>query len=378
MPAPLIILISSCFMALSMSVVLLIIAKTFPKNIQGLREWALSVLVIALALPLFIARDAIPDLFSIVLANLMLLAAFMLMNAGTRKFSGVPPSANRNLLFWFVLAYVSLFVWFTYIQPNAGTRLAILSLFTLVVILDHLILALKALPKTTGRHFMVFALGVLVGSRILRLGGLMLGFEPPTGIFDNTTSQLFYMALPSVMVPLGTVSFIMLASEKLHRDLEFISRHDGLTQCLNKQSAIEELQREVSRAKRHGNKLSIMLIDLDKFKDINDTHGHLAGDKVLVDFAQKAKISLRDTDRLTRFGGDEFMAILPDTDIEHAQLVASRLHEAGKTSQPIAWSVSIGASAWLDADDSLAAMLNRADKALYQSKTLGRGQTQAL
>lgn len=378
MPAPLIILISSCFMALSMSVVLLIIAKTFPKNIQGLREWALSVLVIALTLPLFIARGVIPDLFSIVLANLMLLATFMLMNAGTRKFSGVPTRDNRNLLFWFVLAYVSLFVWFTYIQPNAGIRLAILSLFTLVVILDHLILALKALPKTTGRHFMVFTLGVLVGSRVLRLGGLMLGFEPPTGIFDDTTSQLFYMALPSVMVPLGTVSFIMLASEKLHRDLEFISRHDGLTQCLNKQSAIEELQREVSRAKRHGNKLSIMLIDLDKFKDINDTHGHLAGDKVLVDFAQKTKISLRDTDRLTRFGGDEFMAILPDTDLEQALLVASRLHEAGMSSQPIAWSVSIGASAWLDADDSLAAMLNRADKALYQSKTLGRGQTQAL
>lgn len=378
MPAPLIILISSCFMAMSMSVVLLIIAKTFPKNIQGLREWALSVLVIALALPLFIARDVIPDLFSIVLANLMLLAAFMLMNAGTRKFSGVPPRTNRNLLFWFVLAYVSLFVWFTYIQPNAGIRLAILSLFSLVVILDHLILALKALPKTTGRHFMVFALGVLVCSRVLRLGGLMLGFEPPTGIFDDTTSQLFYMALPSVMVPLGTVSFIMLASEKLHRDLEFISRHDGLTQCLNKQSAIEELQREMSHAKRHGNKLSIMLIDLDKFKDINDTHGHLAGDKVLVDFAQKTKISLRDTDRLTRFGGDEFMAILPDTDLEQALLIAGRLHEAGKTSQPIAWSVSIGASAWLDADDSLAAMLNRADKALYQSKTLGRGQTQAL
>ncbi|PKO61449.1 MAG: GGDEF domain-containing protein, partial [Betaproteobacteria bacterium HGW-Betaproteobacteria-17] len=238
--------------------------------------------------------------------------------------------------------------------------------------------SLKALPKTTGRHFMVFALGVLVASRVLRLGGLMLGFEPPTGIFDDTTSQLFYMALPSVMVPLGTVSFIMLASEKLHRDLEFISRHDGLTQCLNKQSAIEELQREVSRAKRHGNKLSIMLIDLDKFKDINDTHGHLAGDRVLVDFAQKAKSSLRDTDRLTRFGGDEFMAILPDTDLEHALLVASRLHEAGKTSQPIAWSVSIGTSAWLDADDAMAAMLNRADKALYQSKTLGRGQTQAL
>lgn len=378
MPPPLIILISSCFMALAMSVVLLIIAKTYPRNIQGLREWGLSVLLLAVGIPLFVARDVIPDLFSIVLANLMLLVGFMMMNAGTRKFSGASPRINRTPLFWFVLAYVSLFVWFTYIQPNIGIRLATLSLFTLAVILDHLIFALKALPKTTGRHIMVFSLAVLIGTRILRLGGLVLGFEQPTSIFDASTSQLFYLALPSIMIPLGTVSFIMLASERLRQDLEFISRHDDLTQCLNKKAAIEELQREVSRARRYGNKLSIMLIDLDKFKDINDTHGHLAGDKVLVDFAEKAKRSLRQTDRLTRFGGDEFMAILPDTNLEQARLVASRFHEAGKASQPIGWTVSIGASAWLDKDDSLEALLTRADKALYQSKAFGRNQTQAI
>jgi len=378
MPPPLIILISSCFMALAMSVVLLIIAKTYPRNIRGLREWGFSVLVIALGIPLFVARDLIPDLFSIVLANLMLLAGFMLMNAGTRKFSGTPPRIKRALLLWFVFAYVSLFVWFTYFQPNIGMRIATLSLFTLVVILDHLVLVLKKLPKTTGRHILVFSLAVLIGSRIIRLAGLMLGFEQPTSIFDASTSQLLYMALPSIMIPLGTISIIMVASEKLRQDLEFISRHDDLTQCLNKKSAIEELQREVARARRYTKKLAIMLIDLDKFKEINDTHGHLAGDKVLVDFAKRAKSSLRETDRLTRFGGDEFMAILPDTGLEQARLVASRLHEAGKGSQPIAWSVSIGVSEWLDKDDSMAALLTRADKALYQSKSLGRNQTQAL
>jgi diguanylate cyclase (GGDEF)-like protein len=363
-------------MALAMSVVLLIIARTYPRNIRGVREWGLSVLLIAVGIPLFVARDVIPDLFSIVLANLILLAGFMLMNAGTRKFSGAPPRFKRTPLAWFVLAYVSLFAWFTYIQPNIGMRVATLSLFTLVVILDHLILALKALPKTMGRNILVFSLAVLIGTRLIRLAGLMLGFAQPTSLFDASAPQLLFMAIPSIMIPLGTVSIIMLASERLRRDLEFISRHDDLTQCLNKKAAIEELQREVSRAKRYGKKLSIMLIDLDKFKEINDTHGHLVGDKVLVDFAEKAKSSLRDADRLTRFGGDEFMAILPDTSLEQARLVASRLHEAGKASQPIAWSVSIGASEWLDQDDALA-LLNRADKALYQSKAAGRGQTHA-
>ena len=378
MNPPLIILSISFFVALAMSGILLIIAQTYPKAIRGLREWSVAALVIALCFPLFIARGHIPDLFSIVLANLMLLIAFMMMNVGTRKFSGTPPKFDRKLLFLFVLSYVALFAWFTYVQPDIRVRIATLVLFTLIVILDQLFLVLKALPRTLGRHILLFSLTIMIGSRVIRLGALILGFDPPTGIFDASIPQLVYFAIPSIAIPLGTVSFIMLASEKLRQDLEFISRHDGLTQCLNKNAAIEELKREIARATRYGNKLSIMLFDLDNFKDINDTHGHLEGDKILVDFSKKAKASLRGSDQLTRFGGDEFMAILPDTDLEQALLIANRFHEAGRKSQPITWSVSIGVSEWLDKDDALDALLTRADKALYKSKAFGRNQTQSI
>lgn len=378
MPTPLIIMITSCVMALAMSVVLLIIAKTYPKNIRGLKEWGLAVLVTALSLPFFIARDIIPDLLSIVLANLMLLVGFMLMNHGTRKFAGTKSTFSRTLLFLFVLSYVALFAWFTYVQPHVGMRVATLSLFTLLVILNHLILVLRELPRTAGRSILVFSLAVLITSRVARLSGLIFGYDQPTGVFDASTANIFFIALPSIMLPLGTISFVMLASERLRKDLEFSSRHDGLTQCLNKKAAIEELDREIARAKRYRNKLSIMLIDLDNFGDINNTHGHLEGDKVLVDFSKKTRASLRETDQLTRFGGDEFMAILPYTDRGHAELVANRLHEAGKEGQPIEWSVSIGVSEWQDQDDSLTDLLTRADQALYKSKGLGRSQTQAI
>ena len=371
-------MITSCVMALAMSVVLLIIAKTYPKNIRGLKEWGLAVLVTALSLPFFIARDIIPDLLSIVLANLMLLVGFMLMNHGTRKFAGTKSTFSRTLLFLFVLSYVALFAWFTYVQPHVGMRVATLSLFTLLVILNHLILVLRELPRTAGRSILVFSLAVLITSRVARLSGLILGYDQPTGVFDASTANIFFIALPSIMLPLGTISFVMLASERLRKDLEFSSRHDGLTQCLNKKAAIEELDREIARAKRYRNKLSIMLIDLDNFGDINNTHGHLEGDKVLVDFSKRTRASLRETDQLTRFGGDEFMAILPYTDRGHAELVANRLHEAGKEGQPLAWSVSIGVSEWQDQDDSLTDLLTRADQALYKSKGLGRSQTQAI
>lgn len=377
MNPPSIVLFISFFVALAMSGILLVIARTYPKTIRGLREWSVAALVIALCFPLFIARDRIPDLFSIVLANLMLLIALMVMNLGTRKFSGTPPRFGRVLLILFVLAHVALFAWFTYVQPDIRVRIATQALFTLVVIVDQLIRVLKALPGTLGRHVLVFSLAIMIGSRVMRLGALALGFDPPAGLFDASAAQLVYIAIPAITIPLGTIACIMLASEKLRQDLEFISRHDGLTQCLNKNAAIEELQRETARATRHGGKLSVMLFDLDNFKDINDTHGHLEGDRILVDFSKKTKASLRGSDQLTRFGGDEFMAILPDTDLEQALLVANRFHEAGRQSQPIAWSVSIGISEWLDEDDSVDALLSRADQALYKSKALGRNRTHA-
>ncbi|WP_296892541.1 GGDEF domain-containing protein [Thiobacillus sp.] len=372
------IFIISFFVALAMSGILLIIAQTYPKTIRGLREWSLAALAIALCFPLFIARDHIPDMLSIILANLTLLLAFMAMNIGTRKFAGTPPKYNRVLLALFVLLFVGLFVWFTYVQPDIRMRVGTMVLFTLIVVLDQLLLVLRALPRTMGRHILVSSLAIMIVSRLIRLGALLIGFAPPTGVFDASASQLVYIAIPALTIPLGTISLIMLASEKLRHDLELISRHDGLTKCLNKNAAMEALEREIAHSRRHGNNLAIMLFDLDNFKDINDTHGHLEGDRILVEFAKKVKASLRASDQLTRFGGDEFMAILPDADLEQARLVANRFQEAGRESQPIAWSVSIGISAWLDPDDSLDALLTRADKALYKSKALGRNQTQSI
>ena len=378
MNAPLIILTTSFFVALTMAGVLFIISRTYPKNIRGLTDWSWGLLALALGLPLFIARNHIPDLFSIVLANLMILGGFMLMNAGIRKFSGIAARIRTAWLFAFVIAFAALFTWFTYVQPSVAMRVATLTLFTLVVISDQLRVVLKELPRTAGRHVLVFSLTILIGARVVRLGSLIFGIDQPTGVFDPSLSQLAYLAIPSIMIPLGTISLIMLASEKLHHDLEFMSRHDDLTQCMNKRAAMEELNQEIARARRHGNKLSIMLIDLDNFKAINDTHGHLEGDKVLVDFSKQAKTFFRETDQFSRFGGDEFMVVLPDASLEQASLIAGRFHEAGRKNQSIAWSVSIGLSEWMDQDDSLAALLARADQALYKSKASGKNQTQAI
>jgi diguanylate cyclase (GGDEF)-like protein len=378
MNAPLIILVTSFFVALTMAGVLFIIARTYPKSIRGLTDWSWGLLAMALGLPLFIARNHIPDLFSIVLANLMILGGFMLMNAGIRKFSGIATRIHAAWLYGFVIAFAALFVWFTYVHPSVVMRVATLSLFTLVVISDQLRVVLKELPCTAGRNILAISLAILIGARVVRLVGLIFGIDQPTGVFDPSLLQLVYLSTPSIMIPLGSISLVMLASEKLHQDLEFVSRYDDLTQCLNKRAAMEALTQEIARTKRHGNKLSIMLIDLDNFKNINDTHGHIEGDKVLVNFSKQAKTFLRETDQFSRFGGDEFMVVLPDTGLEEAALIAGRFNAAGQENQSIAWSVSIGLSEWLGQVDSRAALLTRADQALYKAKASGRNQTQAI
>lgn len=209
-----------------MSGVLFVIARNYPKNIHGLRQWYQSSFILALTLPLFLARDLIPDLFSIVLANLLILVCFMMMNLGTRKFAGVHSRNNNKHLFLFVWAYILLFVWFTYMQPNIAMRIVCISLFTTAVTVDQLILVLKKLPDTTGRSMLIVALAGVIITRVARLAGLALGYDHPTSVFDSSIFQLIFLATPAIMIPLATISYIMLATEKLHQNLEFMNHHD--------------------------------------------------------------------------------------------------------------------------------------------------------
>jgi len=370
-----VILVISFCVALIMSGILFVIARNYPKNIHGLSQWYQSSFILALALPLFLARGHIPDLLSIVLANLLILLCFMMMNSGTRKFAGVRPY-NNKLLLLFVLVYILLLTWFTYIQPNIAMRVVCLSLFTLAVTIDQLALVLKKLPDTTGRNMLILALSGMIITRIARLASLALGYDAPTSVLDSSISQLVFLATPAVMIPLATISYITLATERLLQDLEYMSHHDDLTGCLNKKTATRELEKEINRARRYHHTFSIMMIDLDNFKNINDTYGHLEGDKVLVDFAHKAKAAIRETDQISRFGGDEFLIILPNTSIKEALLSSERIHLAARSSNTRSWSASIGISEWQGHNDSLDALLNRADKSLYLSKRLGKNQTQ--
>ena len=156
---------------------------------------------------------------------------------------------------------------------------------------------------------------------------------------------------------------------------------DPLTGCLNRRALETRLRAELRQAKRRANTLAILAIDLDHFKEINDTHGHPLGDLVLTDLAGIMRMTARDTDAVARLGGDEFIIVLPDTGWEGALIFAERVRrrvdehtfQSPKASMRLTISVGVALARGTDAI-SPAGLLQEADQSLYKAKSAGRNR----
>ncbi len=161
--------------------------------------------------------------------------------------------------------------------------------------------------------------------------------------------------------------------------LEQLATHDGLTGLYNHRTFYTFLEEEVARAKRYRHPLSLLMIDIDHFKQVNDTHGHQAGDAILRGLSERLAEHVRDVDRVFRYGGEEVTAILPDTDA--AFDLAERLRAAVEatpfitgTGKAIGITVSIGTASFPSHADTAQALVSAADTALYAAKRAGRNQ----
>ena len=169
--------------------------------------------------------------------------------------------------------------------------------------------------------------------------------------------------------------------EGQNRALKELAIRDGLTGIFNYRHFQELLQREVEYAKRYGNEISCMMLDLDFFKEVNDSHGHLFGDFVLREFADLIAREIRSTDILARYGGEEFVLLLPNIDLDRARFVAEKIRKKvenhvfsqGEKSRSV--TVSIGIYCGKPATNLVGRdLLRYADKALYQAKEVGRNR----
>jgi diguanylate cyclase (GGDEF)-like protein len=205
--------------------------------------------------------------------------------------------------------------------------------------------------------------------------------------FFTTNSVLIGMALESILLSLALASRIReLTHEKEYykqsrQRYQELSITDALTGLFNKRYLNSKLTSEVDHAHRLGQPLSIMMMDLDHFKRVNDTYGHHTGDKILKSAGHIILGFIRKTDTACRYGGEEFVLVMPGTDLENAFTVAERIRTAmaenrfqAEGKQSISVTLSMGISG-LKPGEGVDALMERADRGLYEAKRKGRNRT---
>ena len=241
------------------------------------------------------------------------------------------------------------------------------------------------------RWGLLYATPLLLGGLMLSVRGVRGLVAPESVIYEVEQNSVLSVGssltglVAALMVQMMLVGLLV---SRLVGRLERLSRHDHLTGLLNRGAMVELLNQEAQRVRRlaaHGNpqpagQMAVLMIDADHFKQINDSHGHAAGDRALLHLATVMTAQLREIDHLARWGGDEFLALLPASSLDEARVLAQRLCDRVPElvlvidGERLPLTVSIGAADWQGPQDSVPSLLNRADINLYQGKDEGRGR----
>lgn len=225
------------------------------------------------------------------------------------------------------------------------------------------------------------AMPMLVAAVLLGVRALRALQAPESVVYEVERNTVLSVGSSLTGLVAALVLQMMLVSllvSRLVGRLARLSRHDPLTGLLNRRATDEVLQQEERRARRLAGRLAVLMVDIDHFKRLNDEHGHAVGDRALQHLAVVMASQLRDVDHLARWGGEEFLAVLPDTAGADAVLLAQRLCERVRgvplvhEGRALAFTASVGVAEWQGHDDSLGALLQRADAALYRAKREGR------
>jgi len=201
------------------------------------------------------------------------------------------------------------------------------------------------------------------------------------GVVGVRNSPLISEPEAHALVAAVAVLAIAIRNSQLLTQTRESSIRDGLTGCFNRTYALDTLRSELQRSRRSGRGVSVMMIDIDDFKLVNDRHGHLTGDAMLSAIGSRITSSLRTTDVKCRYGGDEFLIVLPETSLNGAEHAAAmlveevaqiRLEAHGGIVTP---TVSVGVAAAIDGESEPTSLIARADQALYEAKRNGRNRT---
>ena len=235
---------------------------------------------------------------------------------------------------------------------------------------------------------MVSRIGVLHATLLLALvsslGSLMLTWLSLRLLGHASMGNAFWLSLlvplPLTLVAGGACFFLVVSLDRAWNTVNELAMQDSLTGLSNRRHFMPAAQRELELASRHQQALALLVLDVDHFKHINDAFGHLAGDEVLREISARCQGALRATDLLARWGGEEFIMLLPNTPLAQARQLAERVREiivatphVMPNGQPMRVTASLGAAGATSCQSlTLDELIRRADEALYRAKSDGR------
>lgn len=346
---------------------------------DGLLYWAWALAAHALAYSLVSLRGQISDVVSIVVANGLLSVTFALFAEGLCQFQQRRVS---HRLIWSPV--VVLVVAYSFMLPYPEARVALSALIFTVQVTGILLHLFQKRRDTIGRGQYFVASGfVLVVLIFVFRAASMLSLQVDMALItDSNQVQAGTFLLSTISIVLIGLGLVLMTKELADERNRILALQDELTGLSNRRFIAETLTQHLAQAQRSQRALTLLMIDIDFFKRINDTFGHLSGDRALRGLADCIRGRLRAQDMAGRWGGEEFLVVLPDTDAQGAATLAEQLRQTVEQSRfesldgrPMAFTISIGlhtlrTSGAEAVDDMIAA----ADQAMYQAKENGRNQ----
>lgn len=350
-------------------------------GMAGIRETIRANLLTLLAFFLFgLQATEAPRWASILLPNMLISLALCAYYSGIRRLLG--QRVPRRLMGVACAAAWLALVGYTYLDSQVAPRIVAMSTLQMGFMFAVAVAVARGLPANRSRYSYYFVWSVATISGLtcaLRSILFATGVAQADFLLQPTTWNIVFMTLGVLAMPCLTLGTIMIIHDRMLADREHEASTDFLTGLMSRKAWWLQAERYCAQALRTRRPLSLLLLDIDHFKRINDTHGHAAGDAVLRHFGLLATATLRTGDHLGRVGGEEFSVLFADMRSDAVLEVAQRLLDSVRRTpcahggSTIAYTFSAGVVDWLPGEN-LQAFFERADRMLYAAKQAGRNR----
>lgn len=350
---------------------------------DGLALWAWAMATHTLSYTLLSLRGQISDVVSMVVGTGLLSATIALFTEGLYQFQQRRP---MRWLAWSPVVLLVVAMGFLMQDPKARVVLSALILLVQSVVILALLIQKHQDTVGRGQYFEMAGFAILVLIFVFRIFGAFATSTDLSSLTASNQMQTGTFLLSTIALVLICLGLVVMTKERADSQNLDMALHDALTGLSNRRLIVETLTQNLAQAQRSGRALTLLMIDIDFFKRVNDTFGHQSGDRALRGLADCIRGRLRAQDMAGRWGGEEFLVVLPDTDVQGGLMLAEQLRRTveqarfeatdGRTMQ---FTISIGlhtlqAAAAESIDDMVAA----ADKAMYLAKQNGRNRVESL